>query len=324
MQTSTWQPTTSPEAVKARSEISWRIRSFFHENEFLEVHTPTLSRDTVVDRYIEPISIDASLVGTPGLEGKLYLQTSPEFCMKRMVASGLSAIYQICPAYRSEESGVEHNPEFTMLEWYRAGDDQQAGVELLGQLVDTATDCGKPTQETYREVFRMHTALDPLESSTEELSLSATALTNVPPNWGQCRDDWLNLLFSQVVQPQLGRVTPTIVTNYPASQSALAKLSDADPQTAERFELFWRGIELANGYNELTDALELTRRNAIINKQRAADGHRALPEESQLLHAMQAGLPSCSGCALGLDRLVMAALGEQNLSSVMAFPINRA
>ncbi|GAB5402991.1 MAG: elongation factor P--(R)-beta-lysine ligase [Aureliella sp.] len=324
MQPSTWQPAASQEAIRARSEITWRIRSFFHDAGFLEVHTPALSQDTVVDRYIEPISIDAAAIGTTQPCGTLYLQTSPEFCMKRMVASGLSAIYQICPAFRAEESGDEHNPEFTMLEWYRVGDDQQAGVDLLGELISTAAGCGKPEQTTYRDAFQSHTGLDPIEASLDHLSNAAKELTGVTKDWTHCRDGWLNLLFSQVVQPQLGLATPTVVTNYPASQSALARLSDSDPHTAERFELFWHGVELANGYNELTDASELARRNETVNMQRVADGHAALPADSRLLSAMQSGLQSCSGCALGLDRLVMAILGHRKLSSVMAFPIDRA
>lgn len=320
----TWQPSSSPEAIEARSEICWRIRSFFHQNGFLEVHTPTLSRDTVVDRYIEPIRVDAKELGTSGLAGNLFLQTSPEFCMKRIVASGSSAIYQICPAFRAEESGDHHNPEFMMLEWYRIGDDQRAGVDLLGKLIDAASGCGTPETVTYREAFANHVGCDPIDCSLDQLSRIAADYTGVTLDWGHSRDDWLNLLFSEVVQPQLGRSTPTIVTNYPATQSALARLSESDPATAERFELFWYGTELANGYHELTDASELASRNAIVNQQRKTDGHSALPEDSRLLAAMQSGLPNCSGCALGLDRLVMVALGKNTLADVMAFPIDRA
>lgn len=325
MNTTSWQPTASAKSLVARSEICWRIRDFFHQSGFVEVHTPTLSRDTVVDRHIDPIRVSASELGTPGTDRTYYLQTSPEFCMKRLVASGLPAIYQICPAFRASEQGAQHNPEFTMVEWYRAGEDQQAGINLLTSIVKAATQVEATTQLTYRLAFSEHVGADPFDAPVEQLARVATErIEGVTPSWGTERDDWLNLLFSHLVQPNLGHSLPAVVTNYPATQSALARISDKDPATAERFELFWRGIELANGYHELTNASELEQRNVTVNRQRQADGNSPLPSESGLLRAMHAGFPNCAGCALGLDRLVMATLGENDLASVIAFPIDRA
>lgn len=325
MNTTSWQPTASAEALVARSEICWRIREYFHQSGFIEVHTPTLSRDTVVDRHIEPFSVFANAIGMTGEDSTYYLQTSPEFCMKRLVASGLTAIYQICPAFRAGEKGAQHNPEFTMVEWYRVGDDQQAGIDLLVSVVQAATRIEATTQLTYRQAFSEQVGVDPLDASVEHLGeIASKRIDGITASWGTDRDDWLNLLFSHLVQPKLGGSQPAVVTNYPASQSALARISDSDSATAERFELFWQGVELANGYHELTDASELEQRNALVNRQRQADGHPALPGESRLLNAMHSGLPGCAGCALGLDRLVMAVLQENDLSSVVAFPIDRA
>lgn len=326
MNDNTWRPTATPAALAQRSEILWRIRALFHLRGFCEVQTPTLSRDTVVDRYIEPVSLAGQRLGIDAFsETEFFLQTSPEFSMKRLMAAGMEAIYQIGPAFRAGEQGDFHNPEFSMLEWYRRGDGLQAGVQLLSDIVAAGLETEPAEQLTYREAFLQYAGCDPLEDSVEQLAnVACERLPTIDATFANSRDAWLNLLLDAVVQPRLGKGRPCILTHYPASQSALAQLSAEDPRTAERFELFIDGVELANGYHELTDASELEARNAQVNAQRTADGHPPLPEESLMLDAMRWGLPSCSGCALGLDRLVMVALGTSQIADVLAFPIQRA
>jgi elongation factor P--(R)-beta-lysine ligase len=327
----TWRPTASVASLLKRSEIVWRLRHFFNEQEFAEVHTPVIGHDTVVDLNIEPVRILAGnldcIVATAAVDcsAELFLQTSPEFSMKRLLAAGMKAIYNIGPVFRSGERGKNHNPEFTMVEWYRVGDGLDAGISFLDQLIRTvlATPAAKVT--TYQAAFIEHANCDPLAASVDELSqLGASSQLGVDANWSDDRDTWLDLLFSELVQPNLGLQTPTIVSHFPASQSALAQIAKDDPRTAERFELFYRGIELANGYHELLDTAELIERNRITVNKRKAAGKSALPIESRLTNAMQAGIAACCGCALGLDRLVMVATGANDISEVMAFPIERA
>lgn len=323
---STWKPTTTCDAILRRSEIVWRLRQTFHELGFAEVHTPIISHDTVVDLNIEPVRISGRALDCQGAgTDDLYLQTSPEFAMKRLLAAGMQAIYSIGPVFRAGERGSNHNPEFTMVEWYRVGDDLAAGVSLVDQLVRAAI--GGPASETitYQQAFKVHAGIDPLTASVKQLSELALANNlGVPSDWSDDVDTWLDLLFSELVQPRLGRECPTIITHYPASQSALARIAESDSRTAERFELFVRGVELANGYHELLDPAELMTRNEQTEAKRRQLGRTSLPVSSRLIQAMQSGIPACSGCALGLDRLIMVALGAKQIDEVLAFPIERA
>ena len=245
--------------------------------------------------------------------------------MKRLLAAGAKSIYQITRAFRGGEIGPLHNPEFTIVEWYRVGDDMTAGMELLSDLCSTLL--GTPAAErlSYADAFQRFVAVNPHTASAAELAVAAQRLNvAAPAGLGSDRDGWLNVLLAQSVEPHLGQAAPTILYDYPVSQAALAKVRDNSPPVAERFELYVRGIELANGYHELLDAAELRRRNAAANEARKSDGKQPLPEESRLLKAMDAGLPSCTGVALGFDRLVMLAAGAKSLAEVMAFPIDRA
>ncbi len=304
----------------------WQLRTYFHEHGFAEVHTPIISHDTVVDLNIEPVRIPGCHLDCQGA-GKhdLFLQTSPEFAMKRLLAAGMKAIYSIGPVFRAGERGANHNPEFTMVEWYRVGDDFAAGVSLVDQLVRVAI--GGPAAEaiTYQQAFKIHAGIDPLTASVKQLSELAMANNlGVSSDWSDDTDTWLDLLFSELVQPRLGHTCPTIITHYPASQSALARIAEADARTAERFELFVRGVELANGYHELLDPAELMLRNEQTEAKRRQLGRPSLPVSSRLIQAMQSGIPACSGCALGLDRLIMVALGAKQIDEVLALPIERA
>ncbi len=367
-----WLPTASWSNLRRRAELLRELREFFHRRGFLEVETPVLSADVVVDRHLDPFStVLADDPRCPEVGRRLWLQTSPEFGMKRLLAGGPlrgcddsapPAIYQVSRVFRNGERGRLHNPEFTMVEWYRAHDDMAAGMTLLSDLAEAILRTGPAERISYQEAFLRWVGIDPLSAETAALAAAAEkAGVTVPAGLSlDDRDAWLELLFVELVQPSLGRSVgrishpsdkaadslreprqlaervahqqpgrienpsyySTIVYDYPASQAALANVREG--AVAERFELFVAGVELANGYHELLDPSELRRRSRQANAQRAADGKPPLPDESRLLAAMEHGLPACTGVALGFDRLVMLALGAQTIAEVMAFPIDRA
>ncbi len=300
-------PTAPWHNLVLRAQTLQRLRAFFDNHGFIEVETPLLSHDTVIDRHLDPLQV--TLFDDPrdvSTGPTLYLQTSPEFGMKRLLATGdAKAIYQITRAFRGAERGSQHNPEFTMLEWYRVGDDYAAGMNLLAELAQEIFNAQRVERITFAEAVKKHAAVD----------LATSELT-----------DWdLDLLLTQRVQPQLGQGDPTILHDYPADQAALAQTSDRHGQlVAERFELYVRGVDLANGYHELLDPAVLNQRNLTNNAARSSDGKSPLPLESRLLNAMQHGLPACAGCALGVDRLVMLLANSVEIQDVMAFPIERA
>ena len=323
-----FRPTASLDMLRRRSQLLAEIRCFFESRSFIEVETPLLSRDCVVDRYIEPVQVDAEQVtGKESANEALFLQTSPEFAMKRLLASGATAIYQICKSFRQAESGRRHNPEFTMLEWYRVGDDCPAGIELLADFTEHLFPT-QPTKMTYREAFINFAAIDPFQATLEELQETCQShqVDTGAFDGEQDPDVWLNLILSEIVEPKLGTQQPLILSHYPASQAALAKVvaDEMGFQVAERFELYYRGIELANGYHELTDADELQTRNEKVNAQRVRDGNQNLPVDSRLLQAMRSGLPNCSGVAVGVDRLLMLLSDTNSIEDVIAFPFERA
>lgn len=323
---SDWQPTATLRNLQIRSEVVWKLRSLFREHGFLEVHTPLLSSETVLDRHIEPIAVAGRSVGVSlHLEDTFYLQTSPEFAMKRLLAAGAGSIYQISSVFRNGERGEYHNPEFTMVEWYRLGDGLELAVEFLMDLVRVVLPESKPISLTYQHAFENLVGICPLTCTVDGLSQAAHRHgLQLGADWGDDRDDWLDLLFSEVIQPQLGFQQPAIVTHYPASQAALACLSSQDPRVAERFELFINGVELANGYHELLSPSQLEERNARTLLKRRQDGKNDLVPKGRLLAAMQAGIPASSGCALGLDRLLMVLTGAKRIDDVICFPIERA
>lgn len=309
-----------------RAELLRRTREFFDTRGFIEVETPLLSADTVVDRHLDPLSLVLFDDPRQPNEGpRRWLQTSPEFGMKRLLASGATAIYQICKAFRGGERGPLHNPEFTMVEWYRVGDDYQAGIDLLADLARELLSVERIERLTYRDAFQSRLGFDPHEAPTKHLAAIARTLDPHAPEYPlEDRDSWLNLLLATAIEPTLGQEAPTILLDYPASQSALARVAPGPPAVAERFELYVRGIELANGYHELLDPAALVARSERNNAERSAEGRPQLPVDSRLLDAMRAGLPPCAGTALGFDRLVMAATGARTIAEVLAFPTDRA
>lgn len=349
-------PTAALATLRRRARLSASARRFFDERGYWEVQTQVLSHDVTVDAWLEPFETvwqsDAMLQHANADSApvdRLFLQTSPEFAMKRLLAAGADAIYQIGPVMRNGERGHLHNPEFTMIEWYRVGDTHHEQMDCVEELVKTiygeaaallASDQPSSLEIramneranrsferfSYDEAFERYAGTTVLARPIEDLRELAQrhGITPPPGLAADDRDGWLNLLLAELVEPRLGQDVPTFVFDYPASQAALAKVRNADPAVAERFELYDRGIELCNGYHELTDADELRRRMGEQAALRAAEGRRALPRENRLLAAMEAGLPASAGVALGFDRLVMLALGCQSVAEVIAFPFDRA
>lgn len=331
-----WKPSCSLEAIKARAEVYASIRAFFYAREVLEVETPMLSQSTASDPFLD--SIPAQVAISNGLSAQAYyLQTSPEFPMKRLLASGSGAIYQLCKTFRNAETGQRHNPEFTMLEWYRPGFDMNQLMLEVGDLVATVLNVSlkNPHRLSYRDAFLRYLGVDPFLISDAELIQLAEEKTGYEESeeGGSCsnRDDYLNLLLSICIEPNLGKsdgdkIEPVFLYGYPPSQASLAKLKQDEfgQEVAERFELYINGLEIANGYFELTDAQEQRRRFEHDNKQRETLNLPVIPLDENLLAALSEGMPDCSGVALGVDRLLMIKLNAQSIEEVLSFPITRA
>jgi len=309
-------PTATLDMLRQRAQLLRQLRNFFDGRDFIEVETPLVSHDTVVDRHLAPIAVTVN-------DSAMWLQTSPEFGMKRLLVAGATSIYQLTRSFRDQERGHLHNPEFTILEWYRVGDSLEEGMCLLEALVTQMLGVSKTERLTYQNAFLRYANIDPLAASTQEIVARCRQLPNVP-QLGDDRDSWLNFLLAEVVEPNLGTGCPTVLYHYPSSQAALARVTQGDHPVAERFELYVRGIEVANGYHELCDPDELLRRTQRTNRQRVQDAQDALPEDNRLLHAMRAGLPPCTGVALGVDRLLMLKAGCTDITEVLTFPFARA
>lgn len=308
-----WLPTASHFALRQRADLYRHIRAFFKARGVLEVETPSLSRHGVTDPYIASLAV----------AGHGWLHTSPEFAMKRLLASGIGSIYQICKVFRAGESGTFHNPEFTMLEWYRLGFDQQQLMSEVEQLLMPLLDCEAAQRYAYGDLFQARLGINPHQASHAELQAlvdrrieTASACVD--------KDQCLELLFSHLLQPDLTGLT--IVFDYPASQAALASLGQDTNGTiiARRFECFRNGIELANGYNELTDADDYVRRCEADTAKRAAYGLPAMEIDARFVAAMRQGLPTSAGVAMGLDRLLMLMTGAESIDEVLSFPAARA
>ena len=303
------------------------MRSFFDDHGFCEVQPPCLSRDCVVDAYLDPLAVDAGqlAISLPDLPRQFYLQTSPESAMKRMLVAGAPSIYSIGPVFRGGERGDFHNPEFTMLEWYQLDAEMDAGVQLLGDLAIRLLGHDSYEVRRYRDVFRETLQLDPIDAEQTDLLDRANAIDpQLASSLASDRDSLLDLLFSRSIQPSLGVHRPMIVTHYPSSQAALAKTALDDPACAARFELFASGIELANGYDELRDPEVLMERYRHNQARRIATGKTPMQLDTTLVLAMRAGLPQCSGVAMGVDRMLMARTRSSTIDEVLPFTIERA
>ncbi len=329
MAASCWRPGADPAILRLRAELLARIRAFFATRGVLEVDTPALSVAAIGDPHLASF---ATVYSGPGpRHGRtLYLHTSPEFPMKRLLAAGSGCIYQIARVFRDGEAGRLHNPEFTLLEWYRVGFDHR---RLMDEVTDLATgllagrvSLAEPERMSYRAAFQRYLDLDPHRATVAELAVCAERFgVSIPPGMPTDETDpWLDLLLTHRIEPRLGAGRLTFLHDYPASQAALARLRPGDPPVGERFELYLDGIELANGFHELGDAGEQRRRFEEENAVRRARGQPEMPVDEHLLAALAAGLPDCAGVALGFDRLAMLAAGKQSLAEVLTFPFERA
>jgi lysyl-tRNA synthetase class 2 len=325
-----WRPTASLDILKLRARMLAHIRAFFADRAVLEVETPVLSAAGIPDPNL--YSFTTHYTGPGAAHGReLYLHTSPEFGMKRLLAAGSGSIFQVGKVFRDGESGRLHNPEFTMLEWYRVGYDHRALISEVAELVTGLLSAHIPLAATeslsYQEAFQRHTGIDPHRASHEQFAGCAASHAIHPPDELAGQHDatlWRDLLLSHVVEPRLGVGRLTFVYDYPASQAALARVRPGVPPLASRFELYVNGIELANGFHELADAAEQRSRFERQLHARTAARLPAVPLDERLLAALNEGLPDCAGVALGFDRLVMLAAGARTLEEVIAFPIDRA
>ena len=321
-------PSANLETLQQRARLLASVRAFFVERGYWECETPILSRDIVVDANLDPFEL------TDGGE-RWFLQTSPEAGMKRLLAAGATAIFQVSRVFRRGESGPRHNPEFTMIEWYRVGDDHFAQMKFTEQLVRAVFEtAGRDLLPDSFERLTYDAAFERY-AGTRVLSLPTTALIDLARSHNlevpdslplDDRDGWLNLLLAELVEPHLGTNHPVFLHDYPASQAALAVLREdpGQPQVAERFELYLSGVELCNGYHELTDADAFAARTEEERATRRCQNAPDLPGAPRLEAALRHGSPQSSGVALGFDRLAMLALGLTSIDQVLAFPAERA
>ena len=314
-----WRPSANLRSLHKRAELLARLRQFFAERSVLEVETPLLCSSGITDPSIEPFILACGDAGRPR-----FLQTSPEYAMKRLLAAHGEPIYQITKAFRDGEAGSRHNPEFSLLEWYRPRCDHH---QLMAEVADLVQYClaERPLQKySYRLLFQQRLQLDPFNAPVAELEAVARRHLD-PGSLSGDRDLWLDLLMSHVLEPQLGAGTICFVYDYPPSQAALARIVDAgDVRVGQRFELYVDGIELANGYCELADAQEQRARFERDNALRRSRGQSERPVDELLLAALAHGLPPCSGVALGIDRLLMLVMGVADIRQLLAFDWERS
>jgi elongation factor P--(R)-beta-lysine ligase len=317
----TWRPTASLEALQTRARMLSSARDFFAERGVMEVETPILSAAAVSDAQLE--SLRTRIAGLPQ---EFYLHTSPEYAMKRLLAAGSGDIYQICKVFRDGESGRWHNPEFTMLEWYRTGLDDGALMDEIERLLKRLV-TRKPLRAaerlSYCAALERHAGVNAHRSSDEELA-AAAARHGIVCEATLDRDGKLDLLMGLIVGPKLGWERPCFVCDYPASQAALARLKPGLPAVAARFELYMDGVELANGFHELQSVSEQRARFERDLTLRRRRGQTQSPLDEKFLAALQSGLPDCAGVALGFDRLVAIELQADRLGKAMAFTIDNA
>lgn len=314
-----WQPSASIDNIRLRAELLAKVREFFRVNGVMEVETPLLCSTTATDPHLESISVSKVYSGELR---EFFLQTSPEFAMKKLLAAGSGCIFQICKAFRQDEGSRRHNPEFTMLEWYRVGSDEHQLMDEVAELVEVVTGRLVAERLTYRELFQQHLAIDPHSCTRVQLLETANRHINFN-NAGYTHDELLHLLLSEVIEPALNQ--DCFVYDFPANMAALAATGE-DVQgvtIARRFELFMDGMEIANGYFELADASIQQRRFESDLEQRRAKQRRDLPIDFDLIAALEKGLPSCSGVALGVDRLLMLASGANSIDRVISFNLPR-
>lgn len=316
-----WMPTASLETLRLRARMLERVRAHFAATGALEVETPVLVLAPVTDVHLESLAVHRADGTRAG-----FLHTSPEYAMKRLLSAGAPDIYQVCRVFREGERGRRHNPEFTMVEWYRLGIDHHALMDdverLLRALLEPARSVGATRRITYGEAFQEALALDPLAASPTQIAATLTARgLDVPASIRDDRDALLDLGMSLLVAPEFPADRVTFVHDFPATQAALARIRGP---VASRFEAFWGGLELCNGFHELGDAAEQSRRFEADRAERRRRGQPDRDPDHRFLAGLAAGLPPCAGVALGFDRVVMIATGASSVDEVVAFPAERA
>jgi lysyl-tRNA synthetase class 2 len=320
---SNWQPTATKKVLIKRARILKKIRAFFDQRQLMEVETPILSQAALTDPHLDSIRCTTGEI----MKEKKYLHTSPEFPMKRLLATNMGAIYQICKVFRDGERGKLHNPEFTMLEWYQPGYSYKQLIdevdELFIHIVGEYQKLNKTEHITYQQAFKKYANLDPYTASIVELKNCANK-SGIHIDCELTRNEWLDIILTHQVEPNLGQGRATFLIDYPADQAALARLKPDNPNVAERFELYFKGVELANGFGELVDPKEQSQRFAVENHQRNQLNKPEMPIDKNFLEALKSGMPASSGVAVGVDRLVMVALGRESLQEVIAFPFERS
>lgn len=315
-----WRMHISPDNLRQRAALIAQIRDFFTQRDVLEVDVPVLGQCGVTDphlvNFVTPFTLGQTT--TP-----LFLQTSPEYGMKRMLACGSGCIYYLGKAFRHEAAGHQHNPEFTMLEWYRVGFDDQALMSEVDALLQGVLKTEPADKITYHAAFLEYADIDIDQASKADL-IAGLAIDTHYDLSAEPIEHILQLIFNIHIEPKIGTIRPCCVYHFPASQAALAKLKADDPRYAHRFEFYFKGLELANGYWELTDAQEQIQRFDKDQQHRNQLGLSMIPIDSRLLAALSSGVPDCAGVALGIDRLVMLALGEKHINNVLSFGIDNA
>lgn len=324
--TDNWRPTAEWPVLVRRAELLREVRQFFYTKDVVEVDTHLLSQFGVTDPHLSNLT---SQFKHPLLSGNrtLYLQTSPEYAMKRLLAAYQQDIYQLSHVVRDDEIGRWHNPEFTLLEWYRVGYDDVQLIDEVSELLQSV--CAAPSTKimTYQRSFLQYTGCDPLTSEGIESIRQRLIAQPALSDWMSLESDHdtiLQVAFSELVERQFPHDQPVCVTHFPRSQAALARVNENDPRVAKRFEFYYRGVELANGYHELTDPTEQAHRFERDNKWRRQNGVGTQPADTRLIAALQSGLPACAGVALGFDRLLMIVSGASSLSEVLPFSIENA
>jgi lysyl-tRNA synthetase class 2 len=315
-----WLPTASLDTLKSRARLLQQTRSFFYERNVLEVETPILTSTGSTEIHLDQFTVSGAV------DNSAYkLITSPELAMKRLLAAGSGDIFQLTKVFRAGEKGKQHQPEFTMLEWYRTQFGLKALMDEVEQLfIQLLND--KLTMDsvtiTYAQAFEQYLAIDPFSATQEKLQKCFVDKTQTQPPVLEDKQDYLDLLMSHFIEPQFEPDRLTFVTRYPAEQASLARISVNDPRVAERFEVFAGGLELANGFYELTDVEQQRNRMFAENKQRIAANKPEITVDQKFLAALEAGLPDCSGVAVGFDRLVMIATGKKNIEEVICFSVD--
>ena len=319
-----WQAGMSWEVAQERNKFNQRIRSFFNERDIAEVETPLLCQGTITDLHIDTFSTKYNFLDNE--EKSVFFQTSPEFAMKRLLASGYGDIFQLCKAFRDEPHGQHHNPEFTILEWYRLGYDHFDLMKEVEAFLQYTLKCEAAEVISYQAIFIKHTGIDPLMTTIEHLKEFLSHKNKL--------DDWLvdidnidtllQFIFAECIEVCIGQEAPCFVYGFPRSQASLAKINKDDKRVADRFECYFKGVELVNGFNELTDVKSQRNRFDDDNQLRKNANMIEKPIDENFIAALQHGLPSCAGVALGVDRLFMIFMGISDIKSVLSFNITNA